>query len=694
MSAIKSFFISALTTMGLLFYAGAVSAQPGTIRTFTTMAVLRAIPATAAITNTPAQLLGYYAVGDFGAPETFIWTAASSATDDGCTIIKPTGLAGNGRWVLSWRVSLSIRQCGAKLDGSTSDTTAVQAALTAVGAAGGGVVVVPSGTVAHPSTEAVWAVANNTTIQCASRENSLFKMTGVAALDAMFTVTDPRNVFFKSCGFYGNSNAATANTAGAIFWYGSSGAASAMSNFGCIDCYMGNFQQSFWSYVRNDSIYPMSGYVIDGLKVLTFSGNMINPSDIAVPSFITAERGQFLNLGGLISGVSIRNVQADGTWVKGFHVMWSGVTNVVGDSWILNSFGANASNEAGAYCSLKYDDDAGSTGADKPGDLYLNNMNFTACRTSGHYEAPNGSTGCTYITNFTASGQFDTSGGLPHAAISLNGTKCANIENYNLSENYHSIIAGGAVGSAIHIGQGKIVSTIADAVGITLQSSTISNATSITEVRGASVVLTGSSSNAMLIQSQSGSGYQPGLVKVIGGLFSGTIGDIKTNDLTTSQGVQTAGVQLTGGVVLTGAGQGFVAPSTDTPILLDGVIVDGSTICSACIGVNLNAATKITIASLDLRNRSGGSNQMLVVDGANGAMPVGALRFYNVTALRRLTSTDFCVTTPTWSADQGSVVARCTPVEAGSAMSKYIIISDTNTDGSTTWLNNRTLTGN
>jgi hypothetical protein len=91
-----------------------------------------------------AQTSGYYVAGDGGA-NSFYWDGTSGAADNGGTIIKPTFVSGAGRWIALNVDSVNLRQFGAKGDGSTDDTTAINAAIaTAISS-----VIVPAGIYVH-----------------------------------------------------------------------------------------------------------------------------------------------------------------------------------------------------------------------------------------------------------------------------------------------------------------------------------------------------------------------------------------------------------------------------------------------------------------------------------------------------------------------------------------------------------------
>jgi hypothetical protein len=68
---------------------------------------------------------GYYTDND-GGQGTYIYDTASAVTDNGGTVIAPT--AGSGRFLLQYSGELNVKQFGAKGDGSTDDTSALNSA--------------------------------------------------------------------------------------------------------------------------------------------------------------------------------------------------------------------------------------------------------------------------------------------------------------------------------------------------------------------------------------------------------------------------------------------------------------------------------------------------------------------------------------------------------------------------------------
>jgi hypothetical protein len=105
---------------------GALASTPFQV---STIAALKATVVTNIANDTDVYVTCYSTAGD-GGDGHFRYSSASSATDDGGTIIQPT--AGTGRWLRVYEAgAYNVRWFGAKGDGSTDDTAAIQAAVTA-----------------------------------------------------------------------------------------------------------------------------------------------------------------------------------------------------------------------------------------------------------------------------------------------------------------------------------------------------------------------------------------------------------------------------------------------------------------------------------------------------------------------------------------------------------------------------------
>lgn len=83
----------------------------------------------AILDGTRADMSGYHAIGD-GGENRFFYSASSTATDNGGTVIKPTSVIGAGRWI-STSYLINLEMFGAVLDGTTDNSTAFAAAINA-----------------------------------------------------------------------------------------------------------------------------------------------------------------------------------------------------------------------------------------------------------------------------------------------------------------------------------------------------------------------------------------------------------------------------------------------------------------------------------------------------------------------------------------------------------------------------------
>lgn len=77
--------------------------------------------------NQKANLIGYYTKGDGGGGELY-WDSNSTATDNGGTVFQVSGIT-VGRWIRILSNTINPKWFGAKLDGTTDDTTPIQNSL-------------------------------------------------------------------------------------------------------------------------------------------------------------------------------------------------------------------------------------------------------------------------------------------------------------------------------------------------------------------------------------------------------------------------------------------------------------------------------------------------------------------------------------------------------------------------------------
>ena len=124
---------------------GLTEGQEAALVTATRRQPVASIAALKALTPSAGDavnVLGHYAAGD-GGGGAWYYNGASTATANGGTIVAPN--AGDGRWLRAYSGAVNVRWFGAKGDGTTDDTAAIQAALDLVYSAGGGTVFFPLG---------------------------------------------------------------------------------------------------------------------------------------------------------------------------------------------------------------------------------------------------------------------------------------------------------------------------------------------------------------------------------------------------------------------------------------------------------------------------------------------------------------------------------------------------------------------
>lgn len=116
-----------------------LAAKVGVVATYS--ALLLITPAT---NGQQISLSGYTSAND-GGGNIFVWNSSSSATHNAVTIIKPTAVSGNGRWIMQCPRALSINAAGAYAGNSDANNkTALQSAILAAAAIGCRTILIPS----------------------------------------------------------------------------------------------------------------------------------------------------------------------------------------------------------------------------------------------------------------------------------------------------------------------------------------------------------------------------------------------------------------------------------------------------------------------------------------------------------------------------------------------------------------------
>ena len=84
-----------------------------------------------------AQPLGYYAAGDGGGGPPRYWSAASTATHNGGSVLQPDSAPAAGRWLWDWSGAINLMWFGVVMDDSTDNASRITAAIAALPSLGG-----------------------------------------------------------------------------------------------------------------------------------------------------------------------------------------------------------------------------------------------------------------------------------------------------------------------------------------------------------------------------------------------------------------------------------------------------------------------------------------------------------------------------------------------------------------------------
>lgn len=145
-------------TVGTNTVTGSLTSAPFQVATIAALkAIAVSATATAVPNGTQCYVTGYYTNGD-GGQGIFTYNSGSAATDNGGTVIQPT--TGTGRWIRIQYSQLNVLFFGAKKDGVTDDTTAIQASINAAAVYGPLEVIIPPGNYATSSTITVSSGVN------------------------------------------------------------------------------------------------------------------------------------------------------------------------------------------------------------------------------------------------------------------------------------------------------------------------------------------------------------------------------------------------------------------------------------------------------------------------------------------------------------------------------------------------------
>jgi len=654
----------------VIFLLAAVFSAPAYAASPQVVASVAALRAGNFVSYPNISLTAYIAGSEVGGGDLLLDAGDTTSADNGCTIFVD---AASHRFKRVKQREYSLAQCGAVGDGSTNDYAAVVRMFASVPSAGAMLTVDP-GRYAMPSASiSQLLVPANIVVNCAPGNNSTFLMTGVAQVDNWFTVQDKSNVVFNNCAWYGNSVATGATNAGAI-WVDQTGA-TAVNNFQCNSCKFENFKQPFWVRVSNHGSTPMYGFRFTNPIIRSYSGNDINSASISQPADAFEFFGQFNSANGTVQDITIDGMDCDALYIKKCVTAYDGTQGLYVTNFVARNCGMNTSPDSGGYCLMAYW--LHNASGTKPNKIFMSNGSclspFSNCIYMAEVEN-------IFVSDVYCSAQSDTADTvLLKGCVSLNEPTNASVSGLICEQSFNCFGLQNGSASTVHLTNMSARGSFAAATGMRIVTVPSGDALSHFFATSPDIFLTSATSVGTYLRS--GAGQNPGTVSILGGRIAAGAFDIQTYDTTSLGGVISSGVTLGGGLYLNGASTtaSVAMIDTATPLVISDLVIDGTAFAAAAIGLNLTDATNISIDGLSLRNKASGAGTMLSIDGARGSM--AGVQYSGVGSSQRVTSSDFGVALPNWTADIGTSIQNLNEAcSAGAFTSRWA-----NDNGSTTW---------
>lgn len=590
----------------------------------------------------------------------------------------PGGFQSSGGqwWKLAQMEFLTPQMFGAKTDG-TNAAAAMILWVASLGSFSSGFV--PAGTYSLDPTTlgstglVLPAGATIVGVKGASK----FLVTGTAASN-LFTATSVSNISIEGLWCVGNGANGSQVSGTAMIINLLVGAVAAVSNFRIINNRFDNFGGDYWINIYNsNTAFAMSNIRIQNNDWYSFSGNSRTPGTIGVPATMIAISAQFNE--NVVTDYWIENNYADCKWVKNFCTSWSGVSmGHIGKNTIDNAgVGANLKN-VGAYGILVYNGTGTETGRPKNIEISGNIVNNPI--SMGIYCV--NSKLITIVGN-DVSGQIDdTLGSLLYAGISLADCPYSSITGGTLNNNFIDVQIQGPAASFATTEGNYAISNVRATGGTGTASIRISASGGVTTWTGLTISGCDINHTVKGINFNTSSTTGVGDVVISGNRIKAPTAIFLCEASTTS----TSGPIKISGNLIEPSVQGILGQTMSGGVL----DINGNSFNGLCSGNHINLSTvAVNITNNTFTLQTAGS--CLNLPACTGNL-IGCV-FYNCNATTVAGGTQLASAVPTFSASPGTFVQILPPLEQGVAASKYIITGYVCITG-TTWLGQRTLTGN
>jgi hypothetical protein len=575
-----------------------------------------------------------------------------------------------------------VRRYGAVLDGSTSDATALQAALNV-----GGTVYIPPGAhgLALASASLPLTLHSNTALIGDGPRSSKIIVKG-SKKAREFVGTNIHDFTVSGIDFEGNAQGGSSFGDSTAFQFAQNDAATAIGGTIRIEnSRFHNYKADYWLWFYNVSTtYRFENLHVENNVFDSANGNTIGPAGPAHPSHFMSFQGQANGTNGLVRNVWVTGNTANAYYVKGFAIAWESTEDVHFTRNVVRDAGRANSDESASYAFLVYDNSAADGGHDghggaTPTNVYIDDNTVTAPRDAGVYLA---SVGALYVRRNTIIGQTSrATDSIPKGAIASNGATTLIAEDNVLDNNYWNVVAYGATASAAAVvRRNHITNVTAGGVGIYFR--------------------TTFSGSAKLYHAESNDVDTTNSARALWASFSSAAGiaDLQLNRNRLASAYSCIEVSSTSGTALIGVGsvsdnECFGEAASNGGLVLSSL---ANTSQRLVIDRNRFSGTWGNVYLLDVRSSLGldlignefndltrGGGYCFATTGAQGRLNL--TQFNNVAAARRyLTSgrEELGVDTPTWRGQKGAFVEN---LGAADKDGNRMLVGWHNANGSTTW---------
>lgn len=544
-----------------------------------------------------------------------------------------------------------------------------KAAAAVLTARGGGTLNVPRGSYNLASAELSTPITltDNITVK---GNGSLLTITGTSFFASIFRAVNASNVLISDLLALSNNKAVADATSGAFFNFVHDSSGAGVENIRVEHVRLQNFAAERWISIVNSAAHPIRGVRINDVSAISQTGNSLNPNSIVVGAsaiFLFGNTQPILD-------VEINNLYCEAQDIKCGITIFHKVQGVIINKPTISSAGQNgAADDKGAYAINIYGD------VGELSNVTINSPIITSPRSCGIYLR--GVDGVA-ITNPRISGQTDlVSSTLPKGAIATNGASNVTVSGGKLSSNAFDVsLVATTSSTAFNVSLRGMTTTGATQYSVLLNPASGSGSPFGFEM--ANCLLDSAANGVVVFNNQAGAGRNFANVSISDTTIIARGGQgvaLNPNGSAVLKNYKLANVRIAA------TSQAINADSATGDLSLKGVEISDAGSSVLTYGVLARNFPELHIEGLMIRDM--GTGYATLTDSANGT--INGLKLRNV--VNGCSPNSLGMIAPTVGGEQGWRVQNLNPVEAGTALSKYV-----NQEWlySGTWLEQRVPTGN